>query len=247
MDGKHIVIEAPKFSGSEFYNYKGTFSIVLFAIVDARYNFIYVDVDCQGCISDRGVFNNTRFKTLLENASLNLPEKTILLGREKNCPYVLVADDAFPLTPNIMKPYSGHQDKGSKSRIFNYRLSRARRVVENVFGILSSVFRVFRKPMLLEPEKVEIIVLACVHLHNFLRKSISKNSYNPPGPFDIEDLDGGKIIEGSWRTYVKLNHSFLPLKNVPRRPSVEAAEVRDEYSEYFSFELGQVSWQLNYC
>lgn len=50
MDGKHVIIEAPMRSGSEFYNYKGTFSIVLFGIVDANYNFIYVNVGCQGRI-----------------------------------------------------------------------------------------------------------------------------------------------------------------------------------------------------
>lgn len=96
MNGKRIVVEAPKFSGSEFNNYKGTFSIVLFAIVDVKYNFIYVYVGCQGRISDGEVFNNTDFKSLIENSSLNLPEKIILAGRKTNCPYVFVADDAFP-------------------------------------------------------------------------------------------------------------------------------------------------------
>jgi len=82
MDGKHVVIEAPNLSGSEFYNYKGTFSIVLFAIVDATYNFIYVNIGCQGRISDGGIFKGTGFQKLLENTTLNLPKGQILPGME---------------------------------------------------------------------------------------------------------------------------------------------------------------------
>ena len=47
----------PLNSGSYYYNYKNTFSIVIMVLVDASYRFIYMDIGCNGCISDGGVFN----------------------------------------------------------------------------------------------------------------------------------------------------------------------------------------------
>lgn len=84
--------------------------------------------------------------------------------------------------------------------IYNYRLSRGRRIIENIFGLLVTVFRVFRKPIPLQPKKVESVVLACISLHNSLRRDAqSLRMYTPPGTFDSENLDTGIITPGSWR------------------------------------------------
>jgi len=97
-----------------------------------------------------------------------------------------------------MKVYPGQLSKGSKERIFNYRICKARRVVENVFGLASSVFRVLRKPMLLEPEKAQLVAMSFACLHNFLRRSSDLAAiYTLPGTFDYEE--NGRVIEGSWR------------------------------------------------
>jgi hypothetical protein len=62
MDGKHVVLQSPMNSGTEYFSYKSCFSIVLFALVDADYNFLFVDIGCQGRISDGGVFKNSEKK-----------------------------------------------------------------------------------------------------------------------------------------------------------------------------------------
>lgn len=240
MDGKHVVLQSPINSGSEFYNYKSFFSIVLFALVDADYNFLFVDVGCQGRISDGGVFKNSELFRKIERGNLNLPPPTPLPGKNIDLPYVILSDEAFALTTNVMKPYSGTHDVGSKERVFNYRLSRARRIVENVFGISSAVFRVLRKPLLLEPERAQIVVMAIVHLHNFLRQSkTSKNIYNPPGTFDREEE--GQIIHGSWRRGENAS-SLLPIRNIPRRPPLNAQEIREQFADYFLTD-GSLPWQ----
>lgn len=244
IDGKHIIIQSPMNSGSEFINYKGTFSVVLMALVDADYCFTFADVRCQGRISDGGVFRNTTFFKKMENHQLELPSDHPLPGKELPTPHVFLADDAFALSRHILKPYKGVYDKGSSERIFNYRLSRARRIVENVFGIMASVFRILRKPMLLQPEKVSVIVMTCVLLHNFLRKSkTSSSKYASRESFDNEDE--GRLIHGSWRQDNNMT-SMLPIRKIPRRSSIEAQDIRKTFMEYFMTN-GKVPWQENYC
>lgn len=247
MDGKHIAIEAPMNCGTEYFNYKGYHSIVLFAVVDGNYNFVYSNIGCQGRISDSGVFNSSYFKRCLEDGTMYLPTPSELPGRTTTSPYVFLGDDAFPLTENIMKPFPGNYDYGTKERIFNYRVSRGRRISENVFGIISSVYRVLRKPMLLEPEIARKVVSAIVHLHNYLRHSSSRNIYNPSGSFDQECSATGKITkEGIWRKDVEVKLGGLSnLPKVARKSAANAQSVRNEFMEYFSSPEGEVDFQYN--
>ena len=97
MDGKHVLIRPPPNSGSYYYNYKHSFSIVLLAVVDANYKFVYVDVGCNGRVSDGGVFRNSNLFAALEGNSLNIPPPEPLTQQDFNLPYMLVADAAFPL------------------------------------------------------------------------------------------------------------------------------------------------------
>jgi hypothetical protein len=71
----------------------------------------------------------------------------------KKCSVLFIGDEAFPISENLVKFYLGQHSRGSKERIFSYRICRACRIVKNVFGLMSSVFQVLRIPVLLEPEK----------------------------------------------------------------------------------------------
>jgi hypothetical protein len=134
-----------------------------------------------------------------------------------------------------MKVFPGVYPKGSVERTFNYRLCRTRRVVENVFGITASTFRVLRKPMLLQPQKAKLSVMTIAHLHNFLRRSThAADAHTPPGTFDHE-VDG-KLVEGSWRSMERGNSSLFPIRNMPRRSSAYSKEVRDELAQYLQNE-----------
>ncbi|XP_037918342.1 uncharacterized protein LOC119656083 [Hermetia illucens] len=171
MDCKHVLIRKPAGSGSYYFNYKHTFSIVLMVIVNADYQFLMIDVGANGRVSDGGVFANTIFYKKLSQNRLLLPKEDNLPLSRINAPYVFVADDAFPLMKNIIKPFS-MRNLSKEETIYNYRISRARRVVENVFRIITPRFRVFQTQINLEPEKASIVVMACCYLDNFLR---SKN------------------------------------------------------------------------
>ena len=81
--------------------------------------------------------------------------------------YILVGDEAFPFQSWLLRPYLG-QGIPEEQRIFNYKLSRARWVIENAFGILAPSWRVFRQPIQSIVEKTDWIVKATICLHNFL-------------------------------------------------------------------------------
>jgi hypothetical protein len=168
LDGKHVVFRAPKSAGSIYYNYKNEHSIVLLALVSYDYKFLYVDVGTNGRVSDGGVYQQNSLATAVGQNRLKFPEDKCLPGRNKPVPHVIVADAAFPLSERIMKPFP-FRNLTLEQRIFNYRLSRARRVVENAFGILANRFRIFLTTINLKPQKVQDITLCCCVLHNFLR------------------------------------------------------------------------------
>ncbi|XP_049928251.1 uncharacterized protein LOC126407421 [Epinephelus moara] len=227
VDGKHVVLKAPAHSGSQYHNYKGTFSIVLLAVVDSRYCFRVIDVGGYGRTSDGGILANSAFGRALRSGTLQLPADRLLPGADHRGPqpHVFVADEAFPLRRNLMRPFPGRTLTRDR-RIYNYRLSRARLVVENAFGILASQWRMYRRAMELQPDIAEKCVKATCVLHNFLRKTT-------PAP-----AMRGSISDGVVEPLPGLGR--LAANNSAR----EAIRVRETFAAYFSAE-GTVPWQAN--
>lgn len=209
------------------------------AVVDANYKFLYASAGTQGRVSDAGVFAHSDLRVAMDTGTLNFPPADTLPGTNVTMPYMLIGDDAYPLRPDLMKPYPC-RNLNTNQRIFNYRLSRARRVVENAFGILSNRFRIFRTTICLDPDKVVTIVFACLCLHNFLRQQRS-DAYVPPGYVDSEDANH-QLVKGAWRWEGTLQSVTI---GQARNPAVEAKKQRDVLCEYFVSPAGSVSWQVD--
>ena len=201
LDGKHVVITAPCKSGSLYFNYKGSFSLVLMALVDAYYRFIYMDIGDYGSNADGSVFKNSAFGQGLINGQLDVPEPKCLPNFEEGgpLPHCFVADEAFPLRIDLMRPYPRGRNQNrlpKEQQIFNYRLSCVHRIVENAFGILAH-WHLFNRRIPLKPDNADAVVKACVVLHNYLteKKEVAAiyNRLNPDGePYLQED---GAILD----------------------------------------------------
>lgn len=235
IDGKHIRISKPWNSGSCYYNYKGFFSIILLAVVNANYEFIYCDVGAEGKNADGGIWDQCDLHKAMCEGKLQFPPD-IDLG-DFQIPVHFISDDAFPMTNRVLKPYL-HRYLDHRQQIFNYRLSRARRLVENVFGILAARFRVLKSEISMNVESATDVVLATCVLHNLLRQRCG-GSYMAPGSCDSEDIDYC-VVPGDWRQEDNLTGL---LSTTARNSTNISKTMRDNLSNFFMTNQGEVAWQ----
>ncbi|XP_041484662.1 putative nuclease HARBI1 [Lytechinus variegatus] len=195
IDGKHVACKAPPNSGSEYYNYKGFFSIILVALVSSDYKVLWADVSGNGSASDAQIYNQNELKQGLEIGDImGWPNQDPLPNDTQDVPYFIVGDDAFSLRTYLMKPYSA-KALTREERIYNYRLSRARRVVENTFGIMANRFQVLLTTMQHHADTVRLILKTCILLHNLMRTRypVLQNRLVD------RQLKNGQIVPGEWR------------------------------------------------
>lgn len=140
-------------------------------------------------------------------------------------PHIFLGDEAFPLLANLLKPYPRNQSNCDQTKaIFNYRLSRARRIVENAFGILSQNFRIFYTPIKLNVDSIENLVTCACILHNLI---IDERGV----PTNCSDLINNEL------------ESLSDYQEIEAESSQELKfKIRDTFKDYFN-SVGSIPWQ----
>ena len=83
----------------------------------------------DGACSDAQMYNDSELREAAEDDTIGFPDAEPLPNDTQDVPYFFIGEDVFALRTTMMKPYS-HRTLDKEERIFDYRLSRARRVVE---------------------------------------------------------------------------------------------------------------------
>jgi hypothetical protein len=221
LDRTRVVMEAPPNSGSLFFNYKKIATIVLLALVDVNYKFIIVNVGAYGRNSDGGIFQNSVLGSALRNGNLKKPGDKALPCADISMPHVIMGDEAFPFSKHLIRPYPGNQTKNNEAKkIFNYRLSRARRVSENAFGVWTQKFHIFHRRIKMSPEHLNKIVLATCALHYYLRDDAD------PVTTEADSTSSPPI------------YTVTDLQHIDGNTTDDALAIRDTFKGFFCFSTG---------
>jgi hypothetical protein len=212
IDGSHIPIMKPNAYGAEYFCYKKFFSIVLLAICDHKKRFLSFSVGYPGKFSDGGVYKESGMRETVN-------EIYDVCGNGR---YHILGDSGFGLSVNLLKPFpQAVVFENESKRLFNYRLSKVRMVIEQSFGLLKMRFRCLHKRLDFEEVTNSILVTtACVHLHNWL--------------IDQEDSTELKSDD----EYLAMEKKFPQpvsdeLDGIQDQNDQEATQKRDFYVNYF--------------
>ncbi|KAF0717649.1 protein ALP1-like [Aphis craccivora] len=127
------------------------YSIVLLAMCDSDYQFTYINVGSCGTDSDSTIFKGSTLFTKINNEDIMLPPPKPLPNTTEPLPYMIIGDSAFGISNKVLRPYA-LTDLTTKKKIFNYRMSRARRPMNTSL-----------------PNTIKIVKACCI-LHNYIRK-----------------------------------------------------------------------------
>ncbi|CAF3068258.1 unnamed protein product [Rotaria sp. Silwood2] len=168
IDGTHIAVEPPIGEETDYYNYKKHHSIILLAVVESNLKFTYVNVGAPGRCNDAFVYGRSTLYEILQG--LDYAQYHLTINNTRIQPHI-IADSAFPLSRNLMKPFIERIGMPPNQSLFNFRLSHCRSTVERAFGHLKNRFRSIHKKMEYNIEHIKIIIKATCVLHNICIKS----------------------------------------------------------------------------
>ena len=185
-------------------------------LLGADYKFIWIDTDGEDHQSDGQLFGASELKECIDDNTINLPDNDPLPNDDRDTPYYILGDDAFPLRTFPMKPYC-RRGLDNDMMVANYIISRGRRVVENGFGILANRWSCF------------------IHILLRIRFPAIANA-----EVDRENEDHN-IIPGAWRGDQQVEE--IPQPQAPHRDNRVGKVMRDYLKAYFNSEAGSVPWQ----
>ena len=206
-------------------------------LCDANYKAIWAHVGSPGSESDCGIYNDSPMFQGIQDETIKLPPPEPLPNDTEDTPYFFIGHDAFPLCQHMLNSFSTRY-MDNDQLVFNYRLSRARRVVENLFGIMASRFRCLLRTLEVTPEKAVSITKACLTVHNLFRERYGMNNIGA----DEED-ENNEVIPGQWRTDA-VTHEVDAQLHAPRANAAGQA-LCTTFQHYFNSDAGSVPWPLH--
>lgn len=187
-----------------------------------------MDIGSEGRQCDSTIFQNSELGKRFYDKSLQLPAAKYVLNSNIKLPYVLVADEAFPLTTFMMRLYP-RNNLDMRKKIFNYRLN-ARRSIECAFGILAARWRIYGKPIIASMLTTRKIIQATTVLHNYVILTEKNLHVTQTRYSNFTPQDRVVISEG--------------LRNLSRNRSSnpEAKKIRENFADFFNT-IGALPWQ----
>ena len=146
----------------QYHNFKNFYSVILLALVDAKYRFIWASLGAPG---------NTHEPTLLQSTILwsnvvngDVLSEAVAKTDDIVIPPLILGDGAFPMRSFLLKPYSDAVLPDKKKD--NYRASLGRMVTEGAFGKLKGRWRILSRKCESQKEIAKKMGLAFLVLHN---------------------------------------------------------------------------------